>query len=196
MEKVKLTQEQADTIERLKKHHRYEIERFKRNPNHFADWLLPIKDIDIEHIEHACREGYEVEPEFKEGNWVTHEDGIVSKVTSIDERDIITTDYRLNNGGSKYMNTFAKYFRHATPKEVAKEQERRWWEKHGRDPWEMKRGDLILHDGDLLFVNKTDFDDYFALEASNYHLNTRLSEYHVRQCKVICFAEDRKDVDQ
>src|SRR5699024_113803 len=82
-----------------------------------------------EKLRKALNNGYEVEPEYGVEDWVTHENGVISKITSIDDRGIITTDHPLNsfrgNGDRAYMNTLARYFKHSTPEEVADEKFRR-----------------------------------------------------------------------
>lgn len=74
MGKVKVTKEQADTIERLRKYQRDEIERFTRNPSYFADWVSPLKNMDVNEIEDSLYIGYEVEPEIEKGDYVYRED--------------------------------------------------------------------------------------------------------------------------
>src|SRR5699024_6388569 len=82
--------------------------------------------------------------------------------------------------------------RHATPEEIAEEKQRRWWAKHGRDVFEFKTGDLIDHDHYVVEVMEVR-SDMLRVEM-NAAVGT-ITKENYDQIKVICFAEDRKDVE-
>lgn len=202
MSKVKITQEQAEMFENHRNN--FELLMQKRITE---NCLTRIDEIAVEDVVKAFIGGYEVEPDFKVGDWVTHESGIVSIITDIDDKGIITTDHMLDRcdryGEEVYMNTVAMYFRHATPEEIAKEEERRWWAKHDRDVWELKLNDEIRHkesdgrfdvvhvfdDGDIN-IERTSTNNYMQKEVVTVK-RSYISDYYY---EVVCFAEGRKDV--
>ena len=204
-EKVFLTQEQADAIEDLLKDRTAEsIVKEKANPllgggvyidksNHII-----FTETELDTLIRALYIGYEVEPVFNVGDWVVHEFG--SKTYKIAEgKPLIECDYVLDNGNSVLKD----YLRHATPSEIAEEKQRRWWKSHNRDVWELKINDMIYSK-----VTKTYDEVVFVFRSgsvnlrgttpndfSQYGVNTvPKEELNNHNFKVICFAEDRKDV--
>lgn len=191
MEKVKLTKEQANAIEwALQKENEYSPDRLLRlrssdNAN-FHNELYPLNDIDIAVLARALYIGYEVEPEFKVGDWI--HDNITNRVAKIDERGY---DGELAWVDDEFHNFFTD-FRHATPEEIQQEKERRWWAKHDREVWELRPGDVLVCDDYPRTVNKVvDFEEktvIFSDKDWEYYENV-IEEY-----EVACFAEDRKDI--
>src|SRR5699024_10060185 len=84
-----------------------------------------------------------------------------------------------------------KTLRHATPEEIAKEKQSRWWAKHGRDVWELRENDLLYYDDDFKEVEEvTEFGVIMlSSERVYFPIKTIKSKY-----SIACFAEDRKDV--
>lgn len=170
-EKVKITKEQAAAIERYKKELIDSIDeqyRFgvKRTP---YEWAEPLVELGGEQVLNTLRNGYELEPEFELGDWVTDvSNGSITKLVS---KEFVED---LNNG-------FWTSCRHATPEEIAEEKQRRWWEKHGREVWELKKGDILkyLYNGEMV------------LSEANNILNKSVRNSY----KIACFAEDRKDLE-
>lgn len=125
MEKVKLTQEQADAIETLKEK---------------AKGMLVVDLLE------ALKNGYAVEEEYKVGDWVVYKSAqkglIICKVESVSGVKV-DTDYVASNG---YKQSFGKsQIRHATPEEIKAEQERRVWARIGREVNEWRKGDVYVH---------------------------------------------------
>lgn len=205
MGKVELTRKQAAVIEELKT--KFSNEQIVANNVKYR-----IAEINHDHLHHelvklnldilikALYIGYEVEEEFKVGDWAVYDNKIIGKVKKIAD-DLITIDVELeylrDNGETAYVNTFARYFRHATPEEVAEEKERRWWKKHNRMPWELKVGDVLIYEDSLSdlpevieIVEVADDRVYFNDGDIEYMSDINLGY------KVVCFAENRLDLQE
>src|SRR5699024_4993267 len=149
-EKVKVTKEQAEAIERYKKELVDSIDeqyRFgvKRTP---YEWAEPLVELGGEQVLEIIKHGYEVEPEFEVGDWVVRtkelnhqnfHEGKIFKVKRIVKghltKDLLVVD---NDDNSEHH---FENIRHATSEEIAKEKQRRWWAKHDRKVWELKIND-------------------------------------------------------
>src|SRR5699024_4487920 len=131
MEKVKLTQEQADAIERgIKIYGKSRI----MNDHALDGWVGNLNDLNgltKDEIARALYVGYEVESEFKSGDYVVNDIGTIGLIESVNGdhlKGVWIRDFDIP------MNcTSNKIARHATPEEVEEVKERRWWAKHGRD---------------------------------------------------------------
>lgn len=191
MEKVKLTKEQANAIE----HALQEVDEYKGNPDrllrhasmnnvNFRNELHLLDTIDIVALAKALYIGYEVEPEFKVGDWI--HDNITNRVAKIDERGY---DGELAWVDDEFHNFFTD-FRHATPEEIQQEKERRWWAKHGREVWELKKNDIIMIEHFVEVVNKVVGNELY-IKGSTFPQSIHSIK---EDTKVVCFAEDRKDI--
>lgn len=193
MEKVKLMKEQAEAIE----HALQEVDEYKGNPDrllrhasmnnvNFRNELHPLDTIDIVTLAKALYIGYEVETEFKVGEWVAidyKEHGTkVGKIKGYIKKDAFYIDN--NHATGNIMNT-----RHATPEEIAAEKERRWWAKHGRDVWELRPGDLLVSDIGVFKEVQEINNDSVTFVHENYVAMDNLKLYY----KLVCFAENRLD---
>src|SRR5690625_4019673 len=182
MEKVKLTQEQADAIERL-------LEKGSRDEildTHFNidSWQYPenrcLNGMEASHLARALYIGYEVEPKFKVRDWVYNKNADV--FLQIDDKDMATR-----------YSEFPSIYRHATPEEIAKEKQRIWWAKHDRGVWELREGDALkADDGDYL-VEVCEVFDSCNVRLTGGVVHVKISELK-EGYRVICFAEDRKDL--
>src|SRR5690625_2696514 len=146
MEKVKLTQEQAEDLEEAL--HAYEDDK-----DHMLNVFVRAKDTSdwgsISHfspskIAKALYIGYEVELEFKAGDWVkvfwSNSNPSIHKLLSVDDEFARIDGDQLNKMPPK--DIIGK----PTSEEIEKEKECRWWFRHNRDVWELREGD-ILTDG-------------------------------------------------
>lgn len=190
MERVRVTQEQADAVEGIRNHHRYELERFKKNPSRFAGWLLPIKEMDVLDIEKAFRGDYEVEPEYKVGDWVVNKN--LANIGKIKNIELLKSGEEYFRGfwsnGSPMHCLKGNLKRHAIPEEIAEEKERRWWERQGRKFREIREGDIVEiyhHVEEVNRVKNAGKDIYVA----NF-----IHAFRPEKINVVCLAEDRKDV--
>ena len=184
MEKVKLTREQAEMIKNHKEAKEFERlmqkHRMKGLPTH-------IDELTTQQVVDAYFDGYEVEETFKVGDWVMHElSKWLGEVTRIYEDELNV----LRLGDGYIWNK--KYVRHATPEEIAEEKQRRWWARHGRDVYEFKAGDLIKCEDTTSEVESPE-EDLIWIKMNG--AKGTLPEKLYQGIEVICFAEDRKDLE-
>lgn len=186
MEKVKVTKEQAEAIEKYANSNKKELCIENWVKGHFHTNKV-LSELSLEELAKALYIGYEVEPEFKVGDWVYNEKaGTVARVGErydggewvwVDDEEF--TFYSVNDT------------RHATPEEIEKEKERRWWAEHGRDVWELKTKDMLVHrETGSLFEVFMVTDGYVRLNGVPSRTFEEVKNYY----KVAFFAEDRKDV--
>src|SRR5699024_10463679 len=93
---------------------------------------------------------------------------------------------------------YFKDIRHSTPEEVAREERRRWWAKHGRDVWELKDYDVIGDESketpvtvQLIKTAGLNDEEVVFFKNDDWELYDNVKEHYL----VVCLAEDRKDVD-
>lgn len=130
------------------------------------------------------------------GDWVITDgysddyDGIALKISKISQNEFC---YFENSSNGRDNFSLNHIIRHATPEEIAKETERSWWKKHGRDYWELKEDDILYYDGHIFAVYE-ETEIYVKLYSGGEY---SLMAWSVIKNKyaVACFAEDRKDVD-
>lgn len=200
MEKVKITQEQADAIERWVDKDQLLIARATGLLNHGED--ESIAELEINTLAKAIYIGYEVEPEFKVGEWVVLEDGYIGEIEFINEVEGWANIGYSKDTKERGVCLAATYdlidiVRHATPSEIVEEKERRWWRKNGRDVWELREDDILDYLGDLLIVDSFDSEEVY-FKSNKYDSSTnKYSEtpsYVQENFKVVTFAENRLDV--
>lgn len=194
MKKVKLTREQAEAIEEYKKAQIAQHKEIKENPLKLVGWVHPLVELETDEFMDALYEGYEVEPEFKVGDWVY--DAQYNKVAPIERVEVNRVwvdDDELNFYSIEDV-------RHATPEEIAEEKERRWWKKNGREPWGLKKYDRIKckttdKEYEILDVEKP--LRFKVLDMRDVHLRN-IEFYSTQQISsrfvVVCFTENRLDV--
>lgn len=182
MEKVKLTREQAEAIEKKKSTGSAAVAK------HLEGWTWKenkcLNDLSMEQFVKALYIGYEVEETFKVGDWV--KDTSTNAVIKIKDRQ-----HRNNINDPRYSTV-----RHATPEEIAEEKQRRWWAKHGREVWELRKGDVIkklCSPFEFEAWEITDIDDHYIYAKDSRMIHPKTTKMDANY-KVICFAEDRKDV--
>lgn len=123
--KVKITQEQADWLERYELtqdqiDHYIDIQPFRKRPD------SPIVDWSASKLAKALYTGYEVEPEFKMGQWIYD---ITDKNKTVIEV-AYATDRRVHGFWKTQYSDIDTHVaienaRHFTKEEIAKEKERR-----------------------------------------------------------------------
>lgn len=192
MEKVKVTQEQADAID-LFTFTGNTLEGFSRKRKSFSNAFKSIKELTVDEMAKALFIGYEVEPEFKVGDWVSYDNGIAGWMTKVVVQ--IEGSYLHLTPTGMLLKKFA---RHATAEEIAKEKQHRWWNSHGREVWELRRGDIIQKNetnGVTYEVTHTR-DDYIGLfEIGSFNHESELIDVVYEGYRVVCFSEDRKDLE-
>lgn len=162
MGKVKVTQEQAEKLKMI-------------------DDILKSEFISIHKLKESLTYGYEVEPQFKVGDWIHCN---VNKFI-----DIIKNEHQL-----EYVQSFSEEYRHATDEEIAEEKQRRWWKKHDREVWGLRKHDVLTHKhfggNYVVFFTFNEIVDFYDKEES------KTLEEIKKDFKVKYFAEDRKDIKE
>ncbi len=188
MSKVKITKEQADAMEReVVSTENEEVIRC-----HLKGWVFDenqcLNELTLDELVRALYIGYEVGPEFKVGDWVTYNYwGLVGKVVCT------SGGISLDNRQNSKLNP--NDFNHATPEEIAKEKQRRWWAKHDRDVWEIRQGDVLMAIRRHIFEVTADPKSHeFGVYTGNDEFDFNIEECQDENWKVICFRDDRKDV--
>ena len=194
MEKVKVTQAQADLIKSIKDtDYAINIHGLNKRPD------SPLQELTTAELARALYIGYEVEPEFEVGELSivkNDELNLVRKILKIYEIDG-KPHADLESADEIPLYLLSKL----SPERQAQEKERRWWKKHGREVWELKKYDKIKH--------KNTGKEYDVIEViDRYHFRVfdlrevctsgfffeDVSDLKER-FDVVCFAEDRKDVE-
>lgn len=188
MGKVVITKEQADEIKRLlqRGETRKSIVLIK-----VYDWFhksLIVNSMDLDLLICALYIGYEVEPEFKSGDWVFNKKSKrIAKISlfGVDEAGARVDDFESD---TVYQ---VDEIRHATQEEIEQEKERRWWKKHGRKPWEIREDDVLKYLGDLYIVDWFDSENVSFDEGPMEYMES--FNYVKENFRVLCFAEKRLD---
>lgn len=203
MGKVKLTKEQAIAIESLTSKKYIDV-KFHLTNKWTSPIFKPLNELSGDDFIKALYVGYEVEPEYKSGDYVVNHHGTIGRIDIVE--DDIYHGIWFNNAKDPLMWCKKSYFqRHATKKEVEEAKKIEWWSKHNRDVWELKKGDLIKNKDnsiyEVFFINP---DNTVILEQSGNWIESKLGNYQEKvsahkkdlrkNWKVVCFAEDRQDV--
>lgn len=189
MEKVKITKEQAEAIERGIKI--YGKDRVMNDHEPDGVWvgnLVKLNGLTKSEIAKSLYIGYEIEPEFnvEVGDWI--------KDTSTGALvEIINQQHRNNIMDERYTTK-----RHATPEEIEQEKERRFWANHGRKPWELKMGDTLINKNDryscdVKFVEGSDPTGTLLVNGRKDEF-IELIEDLKKEYIVFCFEKDRLDL--
>lgn len=199
MSKVKITKQQAEAIEELRSKrfpdsviaHNVACDNYNSRVSRSEhDSLCEMKFDDL--IK-ALYIGYEIEEEFKSGDWIVNNQGRVLQVTEVyleDGNEIVEA----NDGQVFTYRLGAEFVRHATPDEIAEEKERRWWAKHGREVWELKQGDVLMATRrHIMEVTADPRSHRFNSYTGNDKYDFDIKECKVENWKVICFSEERVD---
>jgi hypothetical protein len=188
-EKVVITKEQAEAIENLEPE-TPKSSIVKAHLNHKGMWgsdMSPLNALHADKLIQALYIGYEVEPEFNVGDWIT--DTITGKVAKIDHRGVSESQAWVDDDTFNFFENF----RHATPGEIAAEKERRWWSKHGRDVWELREKDMLIDShGNVHEVTGVphDLDSRYYLDYVAINFDEIKGKY-----SVLVFAENRLDIN-
>lgn len=146
-EKVKLTREQAASIKLAVADYGSNtvLDMHAENP-YWITKLSSLNTLSPNELARALYIGYEIEEEYKVGDWVRIVSDVhqtkneTRKVTEIKKSHAAREDvhYKLDGRGVY----FKSYIRHATPEEIKAEQERRQWAKISREVGEFRDGDV------------------------------------------------------
>lgn len=163
MEKIQLTQKQADAIEyALNKTDDYKDDKdrllrdISRDYVNFHNDLFPLNKIDIAVAAKALYVGYEVIPQFNAGDWVINfDERAIGKIEFVDENTYYGKWYK-HPGDDETMECGTDAFsRHATDEEKKKG----FWWSIGRKEDEYKDDDLVVTKwGDFGFIDMSEED--------------------------------------
>lgn len=188
MEKVKLTPEQAEAIEKWKgmANNKQILHAFIGNGKEYGwlDELECLKSLSFEEMALALCGWYEIEEPYKVGDWLhvtTPNFDFVAKV--IGERDEYT---EFDNG--ERLSSFE--FRKATPEEIAAEKERRKWAAIGREVNEYRKGDIVTYKryGHVDVVAFVDSQGIYLNQTPRYH--------SADEIELVCPVEQRFDMNE
>lgn len=156
--------------------------------------------VSLEKLADAIKYGYEVEPEFKVGDWLAYDKTnggtIVVEIIAVTGKVGGIECFILGEGYGKKAKTMVNtHYRHATPSEIAEEKDRRFFARHGRKSWEIREGDILEYLGDLLIVDSFDSEDVcFKRSKGSIDDYFENSDYVKEHFKVVCFIDGRLDV--
>jgi len=194
MGKVKLTKCQAFMISNHKNHLESLITK-----RYNANCATSVDDLSFDDILSAYFGGYEVEEEFKVGDWVVCEDGYIGEIEFINE-----IKKWANIGDSKdtkkqgvcMATTYdlIDIVRHATSEEIAEEKQRRFWHGNGRKVWELKEGDVLNINDSYESIKEIYEGEYIFESGITEEVNNFNKLIEVGNVEVICFVHDRKDI--
>ncbi|MBB6446501.1 hypothetical protein [Bacillus benzoevorans] len=178
MEKVKITERQARSIETLLKVWDGDLERCVLcKVGGFNSAYEPINELTFDDFVKALYIGYEIEPEFKANDYVLFDDGSIGRYIP----------------APKGFSVKHHPVRHATDEEIEHEKERVKWAEIGRKVNEWREGDIVERlDGELMEItrmaintsgNKFPFVD--SVQMTIEHLNEHFT--------LVCPIENRFD---
>ncbi|MBD7984430.1 hypothetical protein H9649_07555 [Sporosarcina sp. Sa2YVA2] len=168
IEKVKITAEQAEMLKAYKRISDKEtgkklndLEFFIEMRHTFVDSFECLKGFTIEEFAKLLyvRNSYEIEPQYKVGDWVVNSaNGRFAKVERVAPDRVWVDDEK------------ARYFlksslRHATPEEIKAEKERRVWAGIGRENIGFKQGDVAVDKAGYFYTDKSDIEEVYAEAA-------------------------------
>src|SRR5699024_1498669 len=193
MRKAIITQEQADAIEhRLKRFDRAFIMDLQEPMK--DDWInesAPLNELSNSELAKALYIGYEVEPAFNVGDWkvVKYSNEIGRVVEHFKEKQRVELD-------CNYFTYKEVDLRSATLEEIAEEKERRWWKKHGRQPWELRFDDVLIpkEKHEIIRVIDVQSKGEVIVFINGGYRETLNIKYVKQLYSVVCFVDDRKDV--
>ena|SRR5699024_1514479 len=184
-EKVQVTPKQAKGLSCIRDRE-LAIEKYFNDLNMGYD----LGDLSLNELIKALYIGYEIKKEFKVGDWVVNTisnyGGIVRKAG----RKILEVEMTY---GKEFVLWGEKFTRHATPQEITEEKQRRWWAKHGREVWELRKGDVLKSENTRLIYGIADVKDSSILFVNESKFKTK--NMIKRFYKVLCFAEQRLDTE-
>ncbi|MHC8517023.1 hypothetical protein [Sporosarcina sp. ITBMC105] len=156
-EKVKVTQRQADWLDRYKNEkeiaYAIDIQPHKKRPD------SPIVDWPASKVAEALYRGYEVEEEYEQGDWLQEHHGNIGIVTKVEGSKV----WGYWNGSNFEAFAFKREIvKKLTPEEIKAEQERRVWARIGREVGEFHVGDYGLL-GNYIFRKAVEGNDLVQL---------------------------------
>lgn len=192
-EKVKVSHRQNIALDEMKNQNNDDwfINNHQSACGYDENWSS-LEKLSVAELSRALYIGYEVEEEYKIGDWVFVDwnlsDGEVYEVIDI-EKGCVRIDWKGNQWPSMDI------VRHATEEEITQEKERRFWNSLGRDVWELKLGDILSrsHEDFAESITVKEIKDdinhiVFFEETFSKHIHTVRNKF-----KLACPVEQRLD---
>ena len=187
-EKVKLTREQAEAIKSIRGDINGGFTPGNIRTQLKKQWMskpyATLNELPFEQFIVAVLGDYEVEGTFEVGDCVVLDDGQIVEIIE-DGSCTVVVGWIINRLMYRDQINKSLIKRHATKQE-------RWWAKHGREVWELRRNDLVSDKDGCSYTINLIKKDY--VEFVEFGMRKKVKEIK-ESFKVICFAEDRKDVD-
>lgn len=188
-DKVMVTQDQADAIDDLLNDSLlWDADQILERHTNGSMWFERnnrcLNGLSVPEMAKALYVGYEVEPEYKEKDWITvfHENGTwkcTARITSIDN-EYLTVDVPNIHNKELLINLDGwDVVRHSTESEIAEEKERRKFASVGREPGEIREGDIVINNDHGHPAIVTDIQKFIE---------------HVDKYTIACFVDHREDV--
>jgi hypothetical protein len=195
MERVKLTPEQAEVLERLKESHSKVV--LVRSHYVGTNWYLHqtkgtgLDRLDLDTFIRALYIGYEIEKPFKVGDWVKYTSfnrtfyGQIEKINEFGSAEAHWSD-------GKYGGMPLPRLESMTPEEITAEKERRKWAAIGRKVGEYKTNDIVYHEkyGYGVYVHGQMIEPFNQEKYSGWH------DVKAKELKLICPVEHRFDMKE
>jgi hypothetical protein len=194
MEKVKLTQEQAESLEYLKRNFRSKEIVILHVQKYGCDWAGKVEGInglDVDTLIKALYIGYEIEEPFKVGDWVVFKSGLISKITKTDishrkEQLIQVDNIEPGEDADDEYIPVSHVVRKAIAEEIAAEKERRKWKSIGREVNDYHKGDIVM------VKNYADVVEF--VDSIGPYLRGLKRYVGLNEIELICPVEQRFDV--
>lgn len=201
-DKVILTKVQAEAIEELKTEYQGGDAVSIHVKHKWELGLQSLNTLTVDEFAQAyySEDGYEVEPEYpKEGDWVKCDTGSAVIYGQIDTTAFDDVIGNFSNGQRQRFHKKAVSF--MLPSEIAEEKERRFFARNGREPWELRLGDVLVHDKGGVFEygynpkSKNGLHIVYEVSINGGKRKSKLSMQYIKNlCKVVCFVEKRLDL--
>lgn len=200
VKKIQITQEQEDALKHQVKKHGKDVV-FKTHNIHPTGWLdgaEPLNKLDVITMAKVlyASDSYEVIPQYNVRDWVFllvgADSGAVKEITLITESSAVNRNicFELDGEGIFYENEV----RHATPEEIQKEIECRWWNNHGREVWEIREGDILKNETHYpYFVTRGNRTEQGLERTPSLNCIFMEIDEIKSRFKVACFVEQRLD---
>lgn len=159
--KVKLTQEQVEAL-KIYKEAGHNLAVFAANRRGFHGPYESLKILSIDELGRVLYEpnSYEVEPQFKVGDWVVRDTEFRNfiddekyqnyHVGSVFKIQTVLNGYAIDERGT---NHDLENIRHANLEEIKAEKERQLWKSIGREVGEFRLGDVMIkNNGDSVVI--------------------------------------------
>lgn len=181
MEKVKLTKKQAEVLNAALQH--------QDKLSMVKELTKVLEEISLDTLIEALYTGYEVEPEFKEWDWVVYLtpclEERVGMITDVfhDEEKFVINNY-------SYTRQKDHILRHANEIEV-EEAEKAEWHNRGRDVWELRTGDILVDRFGSIIEIQSCHNGEVVYTFGEYKLTDKIENIK-EEFYVAFFVEDRQ----